>query len=76
MKNTFRIFLFFFMILFISSLKNIKAQISWSQVDGPYGGTINDIQVTSNGYIFIATYNGIFRSTNNGQNWVKKIAGL
>ena len=76
MKNTFRTFLFFFMILFISSLKNIKAQVSWSQVDGPYGGTINDIHVTSNGYIFIATYNGIFRSTNNGQNWMKKITGL
>jgi len=76
MKNLFRIFLLFFMILFISSLKNIKAQISWSQLDGPYGGTINDIHITSNGYIFIATYNGIFRSTNNGQNWIKKIAGL
>lgn len=75
MKNILRTYLMFLTILCSLFVKNVNAQVSWSQVDGPYGGTIHDIHVTSNGYIFISTNIGLYRSTNGGQNWQLKDNG-
>jgi photosystem II stability/assembly factor-like uncharacterized protein len=50
-------------------LCNSYSQIFWSRIDGPYGGDIHDIHITSNGYVFISTNNGIFRSIDNGNSW-------
>jgi photosystem II stability/assembly factor-like uncharacterized protein len=56
------------------SLNNAKAQ--WVPANGPYGGDIGSIAVIGN-TIFVGTLsNGIYRSTDNGNNWVTVNAGL
>jgi len=64
------------LLVFIFSI-TISAQNICQQTNGPYGGTINSLAINSNGDIFCAAYfQGIFRSTDNGENWVKKNNGL
>lgn len=49
----------------------------WVPTNGPYGGTIRSLAINFNGDIFCGTYfSGIFRSTDNGENWVNQNNGI
>ncbi len=54
----------FFLSLWI--LTPLSAQ--WESMNGPYGGSINDLAQNDN-YQFAATSNGIYRSGDEGQTW-------
>lgn len=52
---------------------SIAQQLSFSSLDGPYGGNLGDVVFTSDGEIFVSAYysegRGIYKSTDNGLNW-------
>ena len=49
----------------------------WKQTNGPYGGKITTLYKTTNGVLLAGTENaGIFRSTDNGNNWTPVNTGL
>ena len=52
-------------------------RISWTQTNGPYGGTIMSLHATPEGILFAGTVEGgIFRSTDGGETWVSASEGL
>jgi photosystem II stability/assembly factor-like uncharacterized protein len=48
----------------------------WVQTNGPYGGWIVALVVTSDGVAFAGGSRGLYRSTNNGDFWEQIINGL
>ena len=48
----------------------------WVQMGGMYGGSIVRIEINQKGDIFLATTASIFRSTDNGENWIEANSGL
>ena len=49
----------------------------WQQTNGPYGGNIKSLAINARGHIFAGTDDGgVFRSTNNGDNWTAVNTGL
>ncbi|MFH1050751.1 MAG: T9SS type A sorting domain-containing protein [bacterium] len=65
---------FIFLVVFFSHI--IQAQAVWDICGTglPYG-TVREIAINGN-YIYAATYQGIYQSTNNGTNWTKKSNGI
>lgn len=57
--------------LLVSGFGTSEAQNFWQPTNGPYGGTAMTMVTNSQGTIFAGSDNGIFRSTNNGDLWVK-----
>ncbi len=54
-----------------------KFKGTWRQTNGPYGGKILTLYETTNGVLFAGTEGaGIFRSTDNGNNWTPVNTGL
>ncbi len=54
-----------------------KFKGKWRQTNGPYGGKILTLYETTNGVLFAGTEGaGIFRSTDNGNNWTPVNTGL
>lgn len=49
--------------------------LTWSQVQGPYGGNVNKITSHSNGTVYAGRYDGVFYSTNDGLFWQKMPEG-
>ena len=47
----------------------------WIQTNGPYGAYVNAL-ANSGGSVLAGTANGIFRSTNNGNNWSASNTGM
>ncbi|MDZ7343644.1 MAG: hypothetical protein ONA90_03925, partial [candidate division KSB1 bacterium] len=46
-------------------------QTFWQSTNGPYGDRVESLVINSYGHIFAGTtWNGIFRSIDNGNNWV------
>ncbi|MFC1543538.1 T9SS type A sorting domain-containing protein [Candidatus Neomarinimicrobiota bacterium] len=44
----------------------------WQQIQGPPGGTITALAISDSGVIYAGTeYSGVFRSTDNGENWMQ-----
>jgi len=64
----------FFILLICASLTS--AQNFWQKTNGPYGGNITSIAISPNGNVFAGTYNGVYRSTDNGSNWTLVNNGL
>ncbi|MCZ7615734.1 MAG: hypothetical protein M5T52_19845 [Ignavibacteriaceae bacterium] len=62
------------LMVFILSI-TISAQNAWQQTNGPYGGGVTSFAVGGT-MIFAGTYDGIFRSTNDGQDWIGVNTGL
>lgn len=62
-------FILFFIAILIAST-NSFSQNFWEKTAGPDTSTTNSLAINSIGHIFAATKNGIFRSTNNGDNWL------
>lgn len=72
MKNTIILLL---IAILLPSLSN--AQDFWQQTNGPYGGLVGSFAINSSGHIFAGTYTGgVFRSTDNGDNWMPINTGL
>lgn len=68
---------YFFIIIIISAgNKDSSAQpMSWTQMQGPYGGSIIDITSGNGETIYTARYDGIFSTTNDGMSWQKMPEG-
>jgi photosystem II stability/assembly factor-like uncharacterized protein len=70
------IVIMFFSIVFVSSLI-FSQQINWNHTGGPMGGVIGGMDINSNGdiyagvYPFGGNYTGLYRSSDNGENWYK-----
>ena len=64
------VYLFLFGIIFTS-----QAQDYWTGLNGPFGGTINDIVSPSAGVMLASTANGVYRSTNSGASWSRMALG-
>ena len=45
------------------------SQPFWNAGEGPYGGTILDFAFNSQGHIYGSGFSGLFKSTNEGQDW-------
>jgi len=57
-------------ILFLSLTSQISSQNFWEQTNGPYGGaTVRDFLYYKDSTIFLATNEGIIKSSNNGESW-------
>ena len=69
-----------FIFIFINFLyfSNCFSQTIWQQSNGPYTGTmISQLTVNQSGDLFAVSYGGgIFRSTDNGTNWLQVNQGL
>ena len=59
---------------------NLAQQLVWNHLGGPMGGCVGDMDLNSKGDIYAGvytnvftsqTYEGIYKSTNNGESWFK-----
>lgn len=69
---------YFLFVIFYCLQLSLSAQNFWEQTNGiiENGGFIRSLVSNSKGYIFTATDNGIFRSMDNGNNWIRICNGL
>jgi photosystem II stability/assembly factor-like uncharacterized protein len=52
------------------AIQSLSAQNFWQQTNGPYGGaTVNDFLLYNDNIIFLATNEGIIKSTDEGSTW-------
>ncbi|MBS1978770.1 MAG: VCBS repeat-containing protein [Bacteroidetes bacterium] len=65
--------LLFVCVLISLSLTTQAQNWSFTSTAGPYGGTVNDLAVASNGAVLAATQGGLYRSTDNGATWSRVI---
>ena len=64
-------------ILVVLIAGTVMAQTDfWEQTNGPFGGTISAFAINSAGDIFAGTAGGVFRTTDNGDNWNEINTGL
>jgi len=64
-------------LVLLAFVTSANAQDFWQPTNGPFGGRVNGIVVNHNGQIFAATRGGgVFRSIDNGDNWVAVNNGL
>ena len=62
-------------LLFATTLS--AQEFCWEQTNGPYGGVVTHLTINSSDDIFAGTYGaGMFRSINNGNNWIQINNGL
>jgi hypothetical protein len=54
--------------ILLSSFFQTPLNAQWSLVNSPFPGWINDIKAFAGGYV-CATYQGMYRSTDNAQSW-------
>jgi photosystem II stability/assembly factor-like uncharacterized protein len=65
MKMIFKIFvLSFFIVSILHGQSNF-----WAATNGPYGSYAFSIATSPNGHLFLATNQGVYRSTNKGTDW-------
>lgn len=75
-KILFRYYFLIINFIFLSS-QSIAQELIWTHTGGPMGGIIGGMDINSNGdiyagvYPFIIPYTGLFKSTDNGENWFK-----
>jgi hypothetical protein len=54
-----------------------QSQVVWQQTNGPLGGWVTALIQNAAGQLVAATYGGgVFRSTDNGNTWMRINAGL
>ncbi|MBN2394285.1 MAG: hypothetical protein JXR84_26365, partial [Anaerolineae bacterium] len=68
------------LVMPLTSPEPVEAGIGAWTSDGPYGGNIQDI-VYSPGFaqdrtVFVATTQGVFKSTNGGDSWFRATQGI
>lgn len=55
----------------------LKSQNFWQQTNGLPSGAVSSLAINSSGHVFAGTYgNGVYRSTDNGNNWTQINTGL
>jgi photosystem II stability/assembly factor-like uncharacterized protein len=61
------------LIFLIFSFHSYPQSITFSSLNGPYGGNLGDVAVTTDGEIFVSAYysqsKGIYKSTDTGLSW-------
>lgn len=55
----------------IDSSQIARRQNQWSQVQGPQGGEVNGIFLTSHGELLAVTHTGIYKTTENIAEWIR-----
>ena len=66
----------YLLIVFLFLSTQLIAQDYWTQLNGPFGGSVVDLVVHSSGAAIAATSNnGLWRSTDQGGTWTKIAAG-
>lgn len=64
-----------FFILFVLLIPQIPhSQDFWQPTNGPYGGSISTIVIDANDDLYTGTNHGVYRSTDDGENW--ELVGL
>lgn len=67
MKKPFTLISFLAMFVIVI---NVNAQeVSWSQLNGPYGGAVNGLTSNSEGDLYASRNEAIYKSTTNGDSW-------
>jgi hypothetical protein len=69
--------LILFLIIHLSDL-TFTQKLNWKHLNGPMGGIVGGMDINSNGDIYAgvypfmtAYYTGLYKSTDNGDNWDK-----
>ena len=58
-------------VFVLLSMGALNAQDFWEQTNGPFSGHVRSLAINAGGDIFAGTEGGIFRSIDNGDNWVQ-----
>ena len=72
MKKFIRFLTFIFFASLLDFYQSNAQTVSWSQIQGPYSGSIQSLTVDRGGDVFATTFVGreeIYRSTDKGGNW-------
>src|SRR5690349_6473586 len=56
-------------IIFLLSISAIASQAQWTNLSGPPGANVQDLERTSGGTLYMISNQKLFTSTNNGDNW-------
>jgi hypothetical protein len=65
-----RLFTTYLLLIFTLAFQNAQAQNNWTELAGPSGGSVHQLQYLSTGNTLYALIDGsIYRSTNNGTEW-------
>lgn len=63
----------FYLVLAFVGLSTL-ANAQWTSLNGPYGGSVNDLERDNNGNTYaLVNQNSLFKSTDNGASWSKLI---
>ena len=65
MKRIFSLFIVFSVFTITVYAQNIN----WQQTNGPFGGYVRGVAYDANGNLFAGISGGIYKSTNDGENW-------
>ena len=57
------------LLLLLNPLSSYCQSNYWTHTNGPHAGTINDYSFGENNIIYAAADNGVYKSTDNGENW-------
>ena len=69
MKKSIKVLFLFSAVLFC--YKTNAQDVNWERIENLNVTNVNSIAINSNDDIFVATYDSLFRSTNNGKEWIK-----
>jgi len=59
-------------LTFLFSLSALEAEEPFFEyIGGPDGGTTTKLEISKSNTLYLGTYNGLFKSTNSGRNWVQ-----
>ena len=66
------------LLLIVAIACTAQAQpLNWQSLNGPFGGSLSDLVVTSeSGWAFVTWNGGVYRSTDRGQSWERASAGI
>ena len=73
MMSTMKRILLFVCVLVSLSLTSQAQNWSFTSTAGPYGATVYDLAITSNGTLLAGTPGGLYRSVDNGNTWSRVV---